>query len=464
MSFESSPLWNEVKTIISSKTKRTLYTYRGTLHTEKEDLPIWELGSIEIVRDYLNMVAETGKVVFQMGLGDYTNRLYPYRDNLELTIKRIPLKDNLNEQVDKSLTLVTKYKAVFNPKNNPQVTASDLESVRSESLNLTDMVEVHLELLNRFVEPLRVKTTSGSFLKYNAESIIRAILGGESLKVLVDGKQAIEGLDLIPPDNKETQPQFNFPHGMHITSVPTFIQENLGGVYNNGIGTFFQVYNKKRLWFIYPTFDTERFDNDVKKVIFYAVNQDRVPQLDRSYQIDGNLVKIVVSAQRRYTDTAELSYINEGSGFRMPDARSYMTKPVIIRIDGPIASRSELNHETVTKDRKDNLNYAPMVRNGPSQNPFKYRSDVNRRSLAQIDLVWENADPELIYPGMPCKYLYMRQGEVMTLKGTILFAHIFHNQAERHHAQPFRTTCRLSISCETQTKKPKLPTKRMIGD
>ena len=105
-----------------------------------------------------------------------------------------------------------------------------------------------------------------------------------------------------------------------------------------------------------------------------------------------------------------------------------------------------------------------MVKHGPSQNPFKYRTEINRLTMGQIDLVWENADPELIYPGMPCKYLYLNQNKVVSLKGTILFVHAFSARVERYNASAFRTTCRLSIACEPQTKKPDLPDKRAVGD
>lgn len=464
MAFEDTTLWVEVKDIINADTERRLYDFRGTVHTEKEDFPVWELSSVELVRDYMKMIGETSKIIFRIGLGDYTNRFYPYRENLEFTVKRIPLKEGKNGPTNDDEVVVTRYKAIFNPANNPQVGGSELETYHTESLNNTEMVEVHLELVNRYVEPLRIKTTSGSFLEYKPEDIIRAVLGGESQKVLVDGKPCIEGFDLVEPDNKEIQPHVILPHGIHVTAVPTYLQENLCGVYNRGLGTFFQVFEKKKFWFVYPTFDYERFDEDVKKVIFYAVPQDKLPQLDKSYKEDGDILKVAVTAQRRYTDTAELNYVNEGSGFRMPDARSFMKKPVKITEDGPVADRIHLNHEVVTKERTDNLNYAPMVKHGPSQNPFKYRTEINRLTMGQIDLVWENADPELIYPGMPCKYLYLNQNKVVSLKGTILFVHAFSARVERYNASAFRTTCRLSIACEPQTKKPDLPDKRAVGD
>ena len=156
--------------------------------------------------------------------------------------------------------------------------------------------------------------------------------------------------------------------------------------------------------------------------------------------------------------------MNEGSGYRMPDARAYMKKPVKITENGPQASRAELNHEVIIKERSDGLNYAPVAQGGPSSNPFIERSKILQRSMAQIDLVWENSDPMLIYPGMPCKYIYLSQGKAISLKGTILFVHSFAAKVEKYNASAFRMTCRISIACEAQSKRPELPKKGAIGD
>jgi len=464
MTFEHSPLWPEVQSIISGPSKKILYDYKGTLHTEKEDLAIWDFNSIEVVRDYLNNIGETATVVFRMGMGDYVNRLFPYRQNLEFTIKRTALEEGGSNRAKDEPVQVMRYKAIFNTSRNPPVGGSELETYHAEDLNVSDMVEIHLELVDRALEPLRIKTTGGAFANVKPGDLIRSLLAGESSKVLVDGKPAAQGMDLVEPDNKEPIPNAIIPHGLKVTSVPTFIQHQLSGVYNRGIGTYFQTYEGKKLWFVYPTYDTERFDGKDKKMVFYAVPQEKLPQLDKSYMKEGNVIKVAVTAQRRYTDSAELDYMNEGSGYRMPDARAYMKKPVKITENGPQASRAELNHEVIIKERSDGLNYAPIAQGGPSSNPFVERSKVIQRSMAQIDLVWENSDPLLIYPGMPCKYIYLSQGKAISLKGTILFVHSFSAKVEKYNASAFRMTCRVSIACEAQTKRPDLPVKGAVGD
>jgi len=461
MIFEDSTIWTEVKTIIGSEMVRVLYDYKGTIHTEKEDFPVWDLSSIETTRDYLTRVAESGKVIFRIGLGDYVRRFYPYRNNLEFTVKRYPLTESGENSNKKSCT-VFRYKAIFNPANNPPVGGSELENLATEDLNISEIVEVHLEIHNRSMEPLRIKTTGGSYTDKTVTELVKGLLAGESMKVLVDGKAAVEAFDMVTPDNSEKINCAVIPHGTRMTSIPTYVQETVGGIYNGGIGTFFQKYRGKNTWFVYPTYDVRRFDGKDRKAIFYGVPQDKLPQLDKSYKEDGNVLKVVASAQKRYTDSAEINYMNEGSGYRMADARAFMKKPVEIKNGVPMASRARLNHEVSIKDRSDGLNYASNE--APSSNPFSQRSKVLARSLGQIDLVWENADPELIYPGMPCKYIYMSHDKAISLKGVVLFVHSFTARVERQSTTAFRMTCRITIACEAQSKLPDLPLKEPTGN
>ena len=463
-SFEDSTIWPEVQDIINSKDVLLLYDYKGTLHTEKEDVAIWDLSSLETTRDYLNDIGDTARIIFRVGLGDYVNRVFPYRQNLEFTVKKVPLSLTGGAKAKNKTTSVTRYRAIFNPANNPPVGGSELEAHSPEDLNNTDMVEVHLELVDRSLVPLRIKTTGGAYRKVRPASVIRALLGGESLQVLVDGKPSIDGLDLVEPDNQEIINNVIIPHGTPMTAVPTYIQHTVGGVYNRGIGTYFQTFEGKKLWFVYPVYDTERFDSKDKRIVFYSVPQERLPQLDRSYCQLGNLTKVAVTAQRRYNDNAELGYMNQGSGFRMADANAFMKKPVVMVDGAPMGSRARLNHEVVIKERKDGLNYAPTAAGGPSSNPFFQRSAVVARSLAQLDLVWENANTDVIYPGMPCKYIYLSQGKAISLKGTILFVHSLSARVERQNAAAFRTTARITIACEAQTKTPDLPATDSVGN
>ncbi len=461
--YEDSTVWIEVQEIFKNSQGTRLFDFKGTVHTPKEDLGVWDLNNIEAVRDYLKNVSDAKTVSFKVGLGDYVNRIYPHRHNLEFTVRRTPMQEAGSKVKTTEKISITRYKAIFNPKRNPPVGISDLQMQQIEALNSTDMVELLFELVDRSMEPLRIKTTSGSFKKLKVEDFIRATMGYESMQITIDGKPAVEALDIVKPNNLEPAEHIVVPPGVHVTAIPSFVQSKIG-VYNRGIGNYFQVYRNKKTWFVYPVYDTFRFDNSDTKAVFYAVPQDKMPSMDRTYWEDGKVLKVAVTAQRLYTDTAELAMMNQGSGFRMADARAFMAKPVKFTEEGPEGDRSRTNHEVVGKQRDDGLNYAPVNRSGPSSNPFVEKSKVLEQSLAQIDFVWENANEELIYPGMPCKYVYLNQGKAVSLKGTVLFVHHYSARLEKYGAQAYKTTARIGIVCEPQSHDPELSFRGVEGE
>lgn len=443
--FDSSTVWLEVQEIIKNSTGAKMFNFKGILHTEKEDIAVWDLNPMITERDYLNNVGDTKIVRFKVPLGDYINRVHPFRDNLEFTLRRTPVKE-INRKM-KSDVQVVRWKAIFNPKNNPPVGASDLQTLPLDDLNRVDLVEVQIELCSRAFEPFRIKTTKACFRNQDVNTYLNAILGYESKQVLVDGKPCLDALNIVPPDNGEVVPHITVPVGTRVVNLPTFLQEELG-VYNRGVGTFFQIYRGKKTLFVYPTYDTERFKGNEPRACFYAVPQEKLPQMDRTYHEDGDILKIAVTAQRTYTDSAEINMMNKGNGFRMAEARSFMKKPVSMTNDGPLGNRAQVNHELVIKNRKDGLDYAPVVQGGPSSNPYKQKSKIWQNMLGQIDLVWENADEELIYPGMPCRYVYLSQGKAVSVYGTILFVHGLTTRVEKNNAQAYRTTLRLSLAVQ----------------
>lgn len=462
---EKSPLWADIRDIMSSEKKPVKFEYRGMLHTEKEDYPILKMTSIDLIRDYANNIGDILRIQFKMPLGEYMVRLYPFRVNLEFTIKRILLQEGADKKEPDSLIQVERYKAVFLVDENPVLTASELEKVDTASLNMVDIVDVNLQLLDRSLEPIRVKSVFGVFHNVNQKQLIHTLLAGESMKIQVDGKPAIDGINIVEPDNKESRKHVVFPNGSMITNIPTFLQEKMGGVYSCGIGNYLQKYEKKKLWFVYPLFNPKRFENTKDhRAIIYSLPQDKFPAIDRSYKKDGPIVHILANAAKKYHDSADIDYMNKGSGFRMADARAFMKKPVALTEEGIKGKRPNLNFEVTAESREDGLNYAPFVPSGASSNPYKEYSKANARNVARIDFIWENCDYELLYPGMPCKYIFLDDEKPIELKGIVVFVQVLTElQGNGINGTVYKSKCTVTILAEQRPLTRKLPTGKVAG-
>lgn len=463
---EDSPIWAEVKNITKSGPNPIKFEYKGMVHNEKEDIPILKIVSIDVMRDYVNNIGDRRVIEFKVGMGDYQARIYPYRTNLEFSIKKIQLKESTGSKDPNAKQVIERFKAVFMPKANPHMATTELSMIDIESLNKTDFVSCKLELLDRSLEPLRIKMVTGVFRNVTAKQIIVSVLGGESQKVQVDGKSSIDGIDVVEPDNASISNHIVLKDGLHITALPTFLQEYMNGVYNAGIGTYLQTYNNMKIWFVYPLFNTERFNNDLNRVVFYSIPQEKLPGIDRTYQVDGSLVKILVNSTRKYKDAAETDYMNHGVGFRQANANSFMKKPVQMTDKGPVGTRTNLVNEVAITNRNDGLNYAPVVSDSISSNPFREYSKVLARAVSRIDLVWENGNADLIYPGMPCKYVFLNNKNVpVELLGCILSIHSFTSMQDMGIANNiYKNVCHMTIVVTPESSQPTVPTTKPVGD
>lgn len=421
--FEKTTLWRDVKKITDSKDVNIEYELRAMIHTEKEDIPVFKIITIDIVRDYSASIGDNNYVELKIPLGDYVKRIFPYRNNLEFSIKKVPKDKKIKTSID-----VKRYRAIFLESDNPKVGNSDYSRYSTEHLNTMNILDIKFQILDMTVETTRLLTISGVFKNVRQADLIYSALLQNSNQIQINGKPVVDGVDIVNIDNSTPIKQVVIPDGTTLSSLPTYLHEKAGGLYNAGIGTYFQVYKNKKLWFVYPVAKTSRFSENVDKITFYAVPDQRLKTIDKTYRVENTVTHVIVTGGKSYTDSGELSFMNDGVGFRTSDARAFMKKPVVMTKDGPKGIRSNLNTEVIGKDRKDNINFAPMSgkRNpdrGITINQFVEASQINLRKLSRVDVVWENGDIDLIYPGMPCKYVFLQVNKVIELKGTVLAAH-----------------------------------------
>lgn len=113
------------------------------------------------------------------------------------------------------------------------------------------------------------------------------------------------------PDNKDEIEHIVFPSGDTPSSSPDDPARQDRRLHPGGLGTYYQEYRDKKTWFVYPFYDEKAFDEAIYRVIFYAIPQDRQAQLDMSYWEDDKTLKVVVTGQRLYSDSAELDQMNK---------------------------------------------------------------------------------------------------------------------------------------------------------
>lgn len=423
LTIDKSPLFQDIEDI----TKPPKNTYLSTLeteiklHTVDKDLDYKDgigVADIKIYRDYVNNISDYIELRMSCALGTYVYDVYPYLDNIEISLYMIR-----QERVDGNPVIVKeRFKAVYLLDKNSDIPTTT--NVSKEDLNQNTPIVLTLQLIDRSAEALRVKTVQGSFDKrINPKNkdmtvgvFIKSIISEQCDKVLIENKPSIDRVNIEPVDNTDELKSLTIPSGTRLVELPDYIQLKSSGVYNSGIGNYIQRFapsTKETIkgYFVYSLYNPNKYSKSEHKIIFYTppLSNHAITEVTSKYE--GKVLRIVAHSNPAVNDTKESLIMSTGGGFRTANANSFTKKPVIVTEEGPKFSKTRLLTEVVFKDRPDGINFAPA--RGVSGNHFSMTSDVLRKAGKTIPLRITNVDPDFIYPGASCKVVYEGKTKVV---------------------------------------------------
>lgn len=441
MDIDNSPLKKDIDKIINSKDKIVTFQWEvefkprepndvvlskdafDTNYTEKhEQKKIYKpmkITNIDFNEDYENNASSEITLSCTIPLGLWVKVLYLYRNHLECTLIQRPVSTFTNELEKDKEPITNTYFCL--PKVDERVVgeAKTLDRFSRYELDLKGTVDVQFQLYDLSYEKLRSVTVGNIFRRATSEEVIKSILAKESDKLKTKEGKAIKYIQMVKPDNEEKREHFVIPQGTLITDIPHFVQRRCGGVYSTGIGRYIH----DKTWYIYPLYDTARFDKEKKTLTVFKVPLLNLVNVERTFRTEGDKVFIIAAEEASYRDNGIIDFINKGNGVRFADARVFMTEKHFEAKDNKaIISRKQVNHEYVYKDLEE-ANTVYRSDNQIHANPFyEYSKLAGRRGLI-YGFIWENSKPDLLLPGMMVKIIYLKKQKVCSIEGVLLKAH-----------------------------------------
>lgn len=448
---KTSPIFLDVKDIISQPQDpySSFFETEVKLHTVDKNLDNKDglvVAGWLLFRDYRKNISDYVEITLTCLLGSYCYDIYPYLNNIELTVyTKRQLKPG-----GKPVVIAERYKAVYlldrnmNTPSKPKGTKDDL--------NQRPPVKLTLQLLDRSSEVLRIKTVQGSFDKsvnssnkdMSVGSFLQSLISAQVGKVSVEGKPVIDAVNIEPPSNTASLKSITIPSGVRLVDLPTHIQNKSIGVYAGGVGTYIQRYAPNRnkhgkVFFVYSLYDAAKYDKAENKIIFYSPPTSAYSSVDKTYTYEDNILKIVCDPIPDLEDLKESLLMSTGSGFRTTNANSMMKKPVVVTPTGPSFSKTGLNTAVVHSQREDGLNYAPVK--GITGNNFVHGSEVLAKAGSYVKVKAYNLDQDFIYPGAACKIVYESEpGKLSDLYGVIHTMRVAGEQINLNMAEQYKTT------------------------
>lgn len=440
---ERTALWREVQAIISQDTSKSVYHHwlceiKANGETQK---PL-KITGIDFVGDYAGAYADEVYLEIAIGAGTFSHLIYPFKEDLEITLFRVPLMaQTLDTHTDEE-TLSFTFRAQLVDTGSTVMENNTRFGSNAMAGDLIDILYVKFQLIDPLLEQIRMLTAGGLFKDSTPGDVLRYVLTESSKQIELDEENKVEGVDMVDPSNTTAQKHIVIPHGTRLVEVPDFLQTQCSGIYNAGLGFYLQKYN----WYVYPLFDTTRFDNTLKNLTLINVPKNRMPDIELTYRTTSNQVIAIVTGSVMHKDDSEQRQANEGNGVRFLDARKVMDGFAETKNNRTQVLRAGNNNEFVIEQRKTGLN---NVQNAPTRitsNNFVELSRLARRKGSLMQCEWQNSDPDLIYPGMPVKFMYVVEGEVQETTGIVVGAHHYiHTYGKGPTSRRYMNTTVLSL-------------------
>ena len=417
MEFEESGLYQEYLAVTQSPNP-VHFAYSAIIHLNDMQLDLTPLKMVQydVNGDYEQNYSDEIMVRLLVPAGKYAYKIYPNQTNLDITIIKQPLMetgdtDNPNQQVQQQ-----RFTAHLVDKGDPSLVGNGRNVVAEEDLDRLSLIEVDFQLVDKALEQVRTKTYGNIFRYMTGEDVIKGVLTEQSASIVIDNQQAVQGVQMVPADNKTKRDHIVIPQGTKLVNIPKYVHEKCGGIYGAGIGYYLQ----NAMWHVYPCYDPTRFTQADSTCTIILVPELKYPNLDRTYRQDGSNLVILATGKVKTKDNSDSKQMTFGNGLRFADASKIMEGFTTTKDNKTLAARGATNSEFVSVQRPNGLNNVQVSANRLTANPYLEYSTLAARNGGLVGLVWEHSEPSLIVPGMLCRILYLSDDTIQQKYGVIL--------------------------------------------
>jgi len=417
MDFTDSSL-NLVVQRVQAKPTNANFTWTAIVHAGGSDINAIKILNHDATQDYFSNVADEIMVTLTLTPSAFFTYISPNQEAIEVTIIKAPLGEVGMIGSTNTTYQSERYVATYVDRGNPLVQGTNTFNSDNTAMDLGDFVEIQFQLINVAMARMRLLPTGGVYRRMAPGDALKAILDTYSSQIKVDVSRKPLGVDMATPNNTTVKEQMIVPQGTMLIDVPKLFQEKYG-IYSAG----FSYYYTQDRWWLWPCYDVQRDSISGMKAIVVSVPSNRMPDLDRTFSVGGNLITILATGDKRFSDNSNTLRANQGNGVRFTDASNIMSGGVA-NVSGNKAylSRGTNNTEVISTRNSSDYDNVVVSSNRVTSNPYMEYSKMAGREGSTMAFVWENADPSYLYPGMPFTYYYLDGDTIKQLQGLLMKA------------------------------------------
>lgn len=452
MEVRDASLYEDILKIASVPPENPEFTWVVTLFTPDGEIILDGIKSKTISRDYVKNFSDQTMLNFEVGIGTYTNRIYPHKDNLKVEIFKRPIVRSTSSTIDSSIPASKElYRAILVDQSSLGLRASSEMTADEEAGDRSKRIGVSLQLVESLLDTLRTRTLSGIFAG-SWSDVLKACCSAKlktepwSYEVDLDlvrqhQQHELAGVDVREPDNKVNPKQLLIRAGTKLKTLPDYIQERYG-LYNHSLGSYIE----RGEWYIWGLHNTRLFQDSDRTLTIALVDSSAMPTTDNSFSVEEKHVKMVAGGEVKHIDPSESRLQNLGNGIRYQDANKLMDTYADTTKGKTTISRAANVREFKVEERADGLNYVPYAKDKLTSNHYQQLSELNERRGAIVNVQWQNSDPDVLRPGMPTKILYANKDNVKSIEGILIGCqHAFSKETEQYTETRVRCNSALTL-------------------
>ena len=420
MDIRLSTFQAEVAAVIASGEKPVHFYWECSILVNGVSHKALKTFTIDIEQDFSQNYGDNIVVRAMFPLSVYVKQILPNRDNMTATLYRRPYSES-GRVLPGSPVEAQIYRALPIESNDPLMSPQLQYADDDASLDVGNPVTLHFQLVERALESIRLASWGGIPQRIAPGSVLRAVYTDLSKKLKIDGSQLIAGVQMVEPDNQTPRNVVMVPHGTPVTELPDLLQNDQGGIYNAGIDHYLQ----NGYWYIWPRYGVNRYNKAKRTLTVYDLPENAWPNIERTFREDPYQVVIVATGESKNFNQTEGLNLNKGNGVRYARADKIIGGNITVENGKVVARRGVGNNEFVTEQRRTGLNFAPFAKERISGNDFKEASRLAATKGIFVMTTWENAEPGILEPGMPTRYLYLKDGQVQERRGVLSKAHFY---------------------------------------
>lgn len=417
MALQDTALFREIRAIAASEAKPVFSRWECIIHAGGKDVVPLFILDLDIERNYIENYCDALSIEVAVSHGSFNYDVVPNKSTLEVTLRRLAMSESQQPTLDTEYPAESyRYRATLYD-NQSDMLASNSPIVQDRQLaDRGDFKNVKMQLLDPVIEKLRMQSVGGIFRKTTGINLVRALLGKYSKLAGAEAATRIQGVTIAAGWNTEIRDHIAVPHLTKLTLAPTLINTICGGLYAAGFGYYLQ----KQQWYLFAPYDVKGYAKSQRSLTILNVPANRMAMPERSYRETPTQVFVACTGEVKHQDVSEQDQLNRGNGVRFIDAKRIMEGFATVDGNKATVSRASNATEIVGEKRDTGLNFAPESDKRITANPLTELSKLALRSGSYIQLTWENGNPDILYPGMMVKFMYLQNSTPKELFGVLI--------------------------------------------